>query len=191
MSKAKEIPYSVVEEIENGKVHEAYELMRELIREQHTHLAAARIQICWRYNWKPDKDGRMKLGEMRLCADPDRLLHERDFVMSLNYKAWQMMMIGQHRAVIDHELTHCQVELEEDGETVKMDTHGRIVYRLRGHDIEEFSEVVLRNGAYMPELESFGTALRQGETEGTKKNGSVMDAAIKGLKFGGVAVKVG
>lgn len=59
--------------------------------------------------------------------------------------------------MIDHELCHCEVALDANGET-KLDEQGRTCYRIRKHDIEEFKDVVSRHGVYTRELEEFARA---------------------------------
>lgn len=183
VSKPKEIPFAPIQKELEGELSTPYWMLESLVQEHHHRLVSANIQLFWRYNWKADRDGRLKIGEARLCSDPDRLLHKKDFVISLNHKSWQMMDESQRMAVIDHELTHCQVDLEQDGETVKVDSVGRIVYRIRGHDVEEFGEVVSRNGLYLPALESFAATCKSSDEKST------LDINV--LSKGGLSMKVG
>lgn len=55
---------------------------------------------------------------------------------------------------------HCAVKLDKDGEPA-LDSKDRVIYRLRKHDIEEFSEIVARHGCYKRDLEHFAAALRR------------------------------
>lgn len=41
------------------------------------------------------------------------------------------------------------------------DTKGRLCWRLRGHDIEEFYGIVERHGCYKRDLQKFAEALRE------------------------------
>jgi hypothetical protein len=121
--------------------------MNDLIGRFHPHLAQADIAILWRYGWKRCRDGHLKGGEMRLCAEVDRELHGFDFVMALNFKLWSELDENCQVAIIDHELCHAQVDSDDEG-NVRMDEKGRICYRIKKHDLEEFTSIVGRHGQY-------------------------------------------
>jgi hypothetical protein len=140
---------------------ELYDLMNELISNHHHHLIDANIAIAWRYGWKEDQDGRTKLGQAKKLSDLDRELRtedgkEIDLVILLNFEAWNRADFKEKHqsALIDHELCHFQVAVDEDGE-FKLDSRGRAVYRIRGHDVEEFTEIVSRHGIWKNDLEKF------------------------------------
>jgi hypothetical protein len=143
-----------------GKVPQAYALMDELIEKHHHHLKEARIAICWRHGWNTDTDGHLKNGQCKKASDCDRALKEFDFVVLLNHEVWNSDLFDetQKRATMDHELSHAQVSMDRNGEPL-VDEEGRTVYRLRGHDIEEFTEVVARYDTYNADLERFAAQL--------------------------------
>lgn len=146
-AKPKPITYRAIDEETDGVVHATYEIMHELIGAFHPHLAQANIAIMWRYGWKRCRDGHLKGGEMRLCAEVDRELHGFDFVMALNYKLWSELDETCQVAIVDHELCHAQVDDDDDGD-VRVDEKGRICYRIKKHDLEEFTAIVGRYGQY-------------------------------------------
>ena len=158
-SQPKKVTVKLLERQRNGKPSEPYQVMDKLIAEHHPHLAQAEIAICWRYGWSEDVDGRLRLGQASKASDCERALQEYDLVLLLNWEAWNTGGLDgvQQRALLDHELTHCQVALDEDGEP-KVDEDGRIVYRIRKHDVEEFREVVERHGLYTDDLQEFAQA---------------------------------
>jgi hypothetical protein len=133
-----------------------YDLLRDLVVSYHDHLANAHISLAWCHSWKPDKDGRLVLGKCRKAADLDRQLHDRDFVILLNEVAWKGSDFDDHkrRALLDHELCHCDVEVDEEGEVV-CNAAGRAVYRIRKHDLEEFQAIVNRHGLWKADIEEF------------------------------------
>lgn len=144
-----------------GRVVSVYAVMEALIRQHHEHLAKAKIAIAWRFGWKANSDGRVTLGQAKKGSDLDRELHGYDFVILLNHEAVNGGSLDdkQIRALIDHELCHCQVSKDSNGGD-KTDANGRVVYRIRKHDIEEFREIVARHGCWKEELETFvGAAL--------------------------------
>jgi len=141
---------------ENGKMRTPHKIMAELISKYHKHLKDVRVAIAWRYGWLEDADGLIRLGQAKKASDLDRQLHNYDFVILINHEAWNAAEFteAQMRALIDHELCHCEIKVDELGEPIIDDT-GRVLTRLRKHDVEEFSEVVARNGIWKKELEHF------------------------------------
>lgn len=77
------------------------------------------------------------------------------FLISIWYEGWVNMTPEQRRALIDHELCHCIVE--EDEET------GNTKLGMRGHDIEEFNEIVSRHGFWRPEVQTFVEEAQAGQ----------------------------
>jgi len=146
----------ITRENENGELRQPYAILDELVAEHHPDLADARIALAWRDGWTEDADGRLRLGQTKKASDLDRDLHGFDFVILLNHEVWNRIAFTerQMRALLDHELCHCAVAKDKNGE-VKMDERGRPVWRLRKHDIEEFAEVVARHGLWRHELEKF------------------------------------
>ncbi len=139
-----------------------YAMLNDLVEEHHEEITNARIALAWALTWKPDVDGHAKLGQCKKASDLDRELHPYDFVVLLNAEWWQdgRVVDAQRRALLDHELCHATVKLDKDGEPAR-DAKDRVIYRLRKHDIEEFSEIVARHGCYKRDLELFASALRR------------------------------
>ncbi len=147
---------------------EMYAMCDELVEAHHDDVLNARIALAWALSWKQDVDGIVKLGQMKKASDLDRELHPFDFVCLLNAEWWQNARVtdGQRRALLDHELCHCSVKLDKDGEPL-LDAKDRVVYRLRKHDIEEFTQIVERYGCYKRDLERFAAALRRSARQAT------------------------
>src|SRR5438067_2592834 len=137
-----------------------YRLLRELVTAHHPDLLGANIALAWCTSWKPDADGIVTLGKCKKASDLDRELAVYDFIILLRESFWidPLVTDAQRRALLDHELCHAAVKLDEHGEPVE-DERGRVVYRVRKHDIEEFTEIVERHGTYKRDLETFATAL--------------------------------
>jgi hypothetical protein len=143
---------------------EMYALLNRMIEEHHEHLMYARIALAWATAWKPDVDGRVTLGKCKRVGDPDRELMGLDFVIMLQADFWQSSEVSdaQRAALLDHELSHAEVVYDTDGEPAE-DERGRRVYRLRKHDVEEFSSVIRRHGTYKRDLEDFAAALNHSQ----------------------------
>lgn len=139
-----------------------YPMLNKLVEQHHEELTNARIALAWNTAWKADVDGRLKLGKCKKASDLDRELAAFDFVVMLQMEWWQNASVtdDQRRALLDHELCHATVRLDREGEPMR-DERGRVVYRTRKHDIEEFSEIVERHGLYKRDLERFASAMRR------------------------------
>ena len=137
-----------------------YRLLRELVTAHHPELLGAQIALAWCTSWKPDVDGIVTLGKCKKASDLDRELAAYDFIVLLREAFWTDPLVTdtQRRALLDHELCHASVKLDEHGEPVE-DERGRVVYRIRKHDLEEFTAIVERYGMYTRDLETFATAL--------------------------------
>ena len=163
--KKKDVTVKLLERKHGGLVTTANRLMDELVEAHHDHLLDAKIAIAWRFAWKPDVDGRLKLCSVKKGGDLDRELHGFDFVILLNHEAWNQSGFNepQMRALIDHALCKCQVSKDAAGEP-RIDENNRTVYRLRQPDVQEFSEIIRRHGAWTADLERFASAVRDAKS---------------------------
>lgn len=139
-----------------------YPMVNRLIEQHHSELTNARIALAWSLAWKPDVDGIVKLGKCKKASDLDRELAAYDFVIVLRQEFYQDATVtdDQRKALLDHEITHATVRLDKDGEPMR-DERGRVVYRTRKHDVEEFSEIVARHGIWKRDLERMASAMRR------------------------------
>jgi hypothetical protein len=164
MPKPKTVNVQIIRRGETAdELPEPYRIMDKLIGEYHPHLALAKIALAWNHAWKCDKDSKLVLGKCKKASDLDREISSLidgepyDFVILLNFPVWSSEDFGplQKRALIDHELSHAAADMAEDGETQKTDSKGRLCWRIRKHDIEDFAEIVGRYGFYHQALEKF------------------------------------
>lgn len=140
--------------------HEPYKIMAALRREFHPDIKDAKIAIAWMVGNKRDADGHLILGKCVKASDLQRELVEWDFVILLNREVWQSQEwnIERKKALMDHELQHADVAVDREG-NVKKDAKGRIMYRIRRHDIEEFHAIARRHGVWKSDLEQFAEEL--------------------------------
>lgn len=187
MSK-KPVAYELIDPNVNSSV---YDLLANLIDQHHRRLTNAAIGLAWHRGLKPDVDGRITLGKVRKCSDLDRELAHFAFVIVLNRDFWldTRTSNAQRRALLDHELCHCEVALDENQEP-RRDARDRIVYRTRKHDIEEFSDIVRRHGIYRHELESFAASLDVGRKQGKlfESEPAERESGITSMTIGNVTI---
>lgn len=128
---------------------------------QHKELKPARIAIAWMIRVKPNKDGHVTLGKMKKASELDRELHGFDAVLILNEEHWRILQPEQRLALVDHELCHLAPALDANTLDQRVDAHGKKLWRIRKHDIEEFRGVVERHGLYKSDLSDFVKAAAQ------------------------------
>lgn len=160
MGKPKKVLFELIKPDQVFLSGQPYELLAEIRAEQHFDVAAAKIALAWKKGTKPDVDGRLMLGRCVKASDLQRELVDYDFVIVLNQEVWEDPAFDREKklALLDHELCHAARAVDDDGEE-KIDSKGRPVWRTRGHDIEEFIEIVNRRGCWKRDLEKFGEAI--------------------------------
>lgn len=159
--KPKKVAYRLIEE-NDFRYAGISKIVRETVHAHHRHLGDAKIALAWHAGYKPDTDGHVVLGKFKRASDLDRQLVDYDFILILNREFWTgpTTTDEQRRALVDHELCHGQVKNGPDGEPLE-DELGKVIYRTRKHDVEEFAEIVERHGIYKRDLELFFQAARR------------------------------
>jgi len=152
--KDRPVNFTIISEKDGGKTTEPYALMAQMRKENHSHIAEAKIALAWRHRVKSDKDGILKLGQCLKNSGVHREFANYDFIILLNKMAWDAFTNEQKLALLDHELCHIMPSEDKNGEQVRDDL-GRKLFRTRRHDIEEFQEIVKRHGMYKKDLERF------------------------------------
>jgi hypothetical protein len=150
-------------------------LVSDLYNEDHAHLEDATIGFLWALVPFKDK-GRHVLGTAQLgppsgkawqVAKATQQLNEwygevPDFLITVDGRwAFEHASDLELCAVVDHELYHCHMVLDENGEPRVNPVTGRPQWYVRGHDVEEFVGVVRRYGAWNSGLRQMKRALEQ------------------------------
>jgi hypothetical protein len=161
MKKPKAVPYRLIQPQSQAGVP-LYAWLRQLIDAHHQDVQGARFALAWHLAWKPDDDGHLILGQCRKSSDLEREIQDAasyDFVILLNetFFADPLVTDLQRKAVLDHELCHAAVK-QDQGLPV-IDERGRVQYRIRKHDLEEFSEIAARYGCWKRDIEAFAKSL--------------------------------
>jgi predicted metallopeptidase len=138
--------------VEYRRAPAAEKIGARLIKAHHEHLAEARVEYVFRDTAATDK-GRIVLGKARklsglnawLATDHDERGSDPEdfFVIELAEDEWGSLSDAQRVALVDHELSHCWLEFDDDGEPK---------LSLRTHDVEEFVAVVQRHGLWRNDL---------------------------------------
>ena len=151
--------------------------------------------VRWAFMFRLEHDGWKKQGRTILgtaCMPGvngalsglfDQLLEDAvgywpDFLITLNEAFWEGASDLEREILVVHELHHCAQALDKFG-SPKFTKDGGPVLAIKGHDVEEFTAVVARYGAWKGDLAEFAEALREGMA---RPNGEVMgDAGLADL----------
>jgi len=157
MAKKKKVSFELIPDEEGGKWAKVYRLAEAIISEHLPQLADAdaRIAFFWCWSWNSDPDGRVHLGKAWKVPDLYREVCPYDFLIALNGDIVPKFDDAKLEALIHHELCHCDVAEDKDGEP-KEDECGRAVFRIRKHDTEEFREVIKAHGLWKTDLAALG-----------------------------------
>lgn len=94
-----------------------------------------------------------------------------DFIVLIDRNIWGGLDLDERLALIDHELMHCAFQTEDDGVTQKFTRDGSPKWRIRGHDVEEFTSVIGRNGLWNDELREMARVMIDHLTETAQEVG--------------------
>lgn len=154
------------------------DVARPLIEQYHTHLVKYNLPVLYLFAADPPQvHGRDCWGTARKVSAQNAYLYAHGqrvalkdkghvlpsfidepiegqafFVITIWYGVWKTMTPEQRMALVDHELCHC---------TFKEDKEGNITAAMRGHDVEEFTEIVGRWGLWDDGLKVLFETARQ------------------------------
>lgn len=130
---------------------EVLTLAEELINAHHEDLID--VEIAFLMRTPPATSGGAEVwGKSSKANAKMRALSGKDieFVIELSADKWDEIDHFQKRALVDHELCHCTMEVDDDGE---------VHYKIRAHDVEEFDAIARRHGKWNDGLKSFAEQL--------------------------------
>lgn len=121
---------------------EVLSLAAELIEAYHEKLEGGAIGFIFREDIQM-KNGKRVLGSAAKVPAKVRPFVDLDFIITLDAMFYSGAPELQRRALIDHELCHCDYSEEGDADVPK----------LVGHDFEEFAAIIRRYGLWSPDLQ--------------------------------------
>lgn len=140
--------------VEFFEAPEAQRIVDALIPKHHAHLLDVPV-LCVMRDKAAKSGGKVTWGKARkvdgltafLARDPADANYPREFfILEFARDVWATLSDVQKRALVDHELCHCSIEIDDEGE---------LHLGMRPHDIEEFAEIVDRHGLWRDDLKIF------------------------------------
>ncbi|MDH3291551.1 MAG: putative metallopeptidase [Gemmatimonadota bacterium] len=126
--------------------HQAREMGRILIEAFHPEIQHARIAYLFRERMQTK--GTVVHAKAKRAGAQLKHLADIDFVLEFNWTAWRGLDTVARAALVDHELTHCSRNDDEEFCTVP-------------HDIEEFHTIVARWGLWNRDVKTFSDVLHR------------------------------
>lgn len=142
---------------------------RVLAMPEHEHLVDHDVPIGWLMRNDPKHKGnKVELGsvhdvkamfqggfkDLGLQLLHGMLGHLPDFLVVLNAPWWAEATPREREALVFHELAHIKQAIDRYG-APRFDRDGLPVFKVVGHDLEEFKSVVARYGLWSPDVAEF------------------------------------
>jgi hypothetical protein len=133
---------------------EVKQIAEELIPKYHSHLDECKVRIDYVFISKtPSSGGKDVWGTCRKITNLNAHLageEEPFFVITISEPVWSVLPDQERRILVDHELCHAWAEFDDDE-----DNPDAVKLSIREHDMEEFSAIVRRYGAWRDEIKDF------------------------------------
>lgn len=120
-----------------------------LIPVYHPELATARFKYVF-VDKASMKNGKPVRGKVRRITGVLDFLLEADFLMEIALDQWNELADTQRKALIDHLLECCTGEEDEE-------SGGDMKWSVREPDVQEFSAILRRHGAWNDDLAAFAS----------------------------------
>lgn len=122
--------------------------VEELVEKIHPHLRAAKIVVLQ----KPKagkRHGRVLITQTKRASEATAALLKDEigplhYVIEIGKDAWDTLSQERKKVVLDHALCYCAGQDPDKG-----------TWKLRGPDVEEFTQIIERHGLWTGELEIF------------------------------------
>jgi predicted metallopeptidase len=126
---------------------EVRSIANDLINKYHSNLRQAAIKYLYR-DPAPRSGGKTVLGRATKVSGKYKAVSGFDFIIEISKLHFENMDQDKKKALIDHELSHCYIDLEGKIKTIS-------------HDFEGFNSVLKRHGFWEADLELMGETAQQ------------------------------
>lgn len=139
----------------------------EVVKKHHPDLASINVGYLFR-DKAPVSRGRIVMGMCVKVDDRNHVYSGKDVIIEVGRDAWDQLDDELRVVLVDHELSHIGVDLDDKGNPILTD-NGRPKVFIKPHDIEEFSTILDRYGDVHKRFRKAVEAL-QVATEPSKKS---------------------
>jgi len=129
-------------------------IAKTIIPTYHPELATARIRYVY-VDKAGMKGGKPVNGKVRKISGVLEFLLDADFVVEIPLDRWNEMTVEQRQALVDHLLERCFGEEDEE------DAGAEMKWSLREPDVQEFSSILRRHGAWNDDLAGFASVAKE------------------------------
>jgi len=140
-----------------------------LVKDHFPNLLSINVGYLFR-DQAPMSRGRLTLGMTVKVDDRNHVYSGKDVIIEIGRDAWDRLDDELRSILIDHELCHIGVDLDEKGNP-ELTNNGRPKVYIRPHDIEEFTEILDRYGEVHKRFRKAVEAM-QSATESKKPDSS-------------------
>jgi hypothetical protein len=133
-----------------------------LIPNYHSDLATARILYVF-VSEASKRNGKEVLGKVQKVSGVTEWAIEKDFMVIVAQDKWQELTDSQRTALVDHLLERCVGEEDENT--------GDMKWKVRDPDVQEFSSILNRYGAWMEDLQNFVSVAHKINLDGLMEEG--------------------
>lgn len=147
---------------------EVHDIIRRVMERDHPDLFAAEVKVDCLLALPPvDRNGDATgpavsvggypcLASIRVVNLRDRAKRMGDAEILIDSEEWEVLREDQKEALIDHELTHLQLRVNDKGALIRDDLgRPKITMRLHDHQAGWFDEVAKRHGQASVEVQQF------------------------------------
>lgn len=139
-----------------GSADSVEAIAKNLIPMYHPELATARVKYIF-VDKASMKNGKPIFGKVRKVSGVLEYLLESDFMLEIGLDQWNELSEQQRGALVDHLLERCTGEESEEDASMK--------WTMREPDVQEFSAILRRHGAWNDELTAFASVAKQIDIE--------------------------
>lgn len=117
------------------------------------------LNISFLFQEKARKSGdKIIAGKCSKVGDREFFLHGHDIIIEIAQDIYLGSSAEINNAVMDHELAHIGIKKDKDGLDAYDSKTGRIKLFIKKHDLQEFTEIYERHGAYHEDIYNFVNA---------------------------------
>lgn len=138
---------------------ETYELLSDMIEDQHEHLRVSEILILMKHGgWK--SKGKTVFSKFKVLGDDLRSTYDKDAILYLNADIWNRTTEPQRRFILDNALYSLDLKRNKHDEALEA-ADGRPLLKTVPPDIEAYVDVIKRHGTVTEDVKRLALAIKE------------------------------